>query len=106
MDVKIVNGELVCPFCGGNYLHQVKTSVYQRSEDDDTCTLTVVEGFCTQVTALAPNDGNPSGRRQGLVIRFDCEFSGGDNHPDMPIELCIAQHKGNTLMFWRHEGRL
>ena len=101
MRVEIIDGELVCPLCGGRYLHQVKTSIFQRGEDETTCTRTVVEGRNTQVTAYAHNSENPSGRRQGMVIRFECEQAGDHVNPNTPLELLVSQHKGNTLMVWR-----
>lgn len=104
MSVKIVDGELICPFCGGNYLHQATTSVYERGEDAETCALTVVNGFTTTVDARSSGAGNPSGRRHGLTIEFTCEFSGSHPNPEAAIILCIAQHKGNTRVFWEHEG--
>lgn len=104
MSVKIVDGELMCPFCDGNYLHQGKTTAYQRDEDRETCVRTVVQGFSTEVDSFASNSGNPSSRRHGLTIEFDCEFSGSHPKPDVPVVLCIAQHKGNTRVFWEHEG--
>ena len=39
--------------------------------------------------------GNPSLRRHGLAICFECEFCG------RTIELTIAQHKGQSLLAWR-----
>ncbi len=105
MGVKIVDGDLVCPLCENKYLRQGATSVYQRVEDEAACTLTVVDGFSTEVNARATNAGNPSARRQGLTIQFTCETSGDPKHPDTTLELCIAQHKGMTEVYWRHEAR-
>ena len=39
--------------------------------------------------------GNPSWRRHGLAICFECEFCGRTS------ELTIAQHKGQSLLAWR-----
>lgn len=104
MGVKIADFELICPFCGGNYLHQGKTTLYERGEDEGTCAMTVVDGFTTTVDARASGLDNPSARRHGLTVEFACEFEGGDDHAKTPIVLCIAQHKGNTKVFWQHEG--
>jgi hypothetical protein len=48
-------------------------------------------------THLQPSNqvANPSGRRHGLAIAFDCEGCGDE------IELTIAQHKGLTAFAWR-----
>jgi hypothetical protein len=105
MSVAIVEGELLCPFCGGNYLHQGRTSVFERGEDDEECALTVVEDFVTTVNPKASNKGNPSTRRHGMTVEFGCEFSGSHPNPEAAIVLCIAQHKGVTEVYWQHEGR-
>jgi hypothetical protein len=46
-------------------------------------------------TVTAKGSGNPSARRQGLTIKFDCEHCEGSH------VLTIAQHKGTTYVKWR-----
>lgn len=97
--------DLRCPRCGGMQMHQGKVTVFNRNEDDETTLVTTVGNF-NSLTGLVPNDGsgNPSSRRQGLVIEFDCEgCSTGD--PDDVLELTIAQHKGSTEIGWRFTPR-
>lgn len=92
------NSELVCPRCASTYLHHGAVTNYDRSEDEETVTKAVVNGKDVSITAGAPNDGNPSSRRHGLVIAFSCEACGDG------LELTVAQHKGMTLMGWRYES--
>jgi len=97
--------DLRCPRCGGIHLHQTKVSIFNRQEDEETVFLVTVNGKNTS-TGFVSNDesGNPSSRRQGLAIEFDCEgCSTGD--PDDVLELTIAQHKGSTEMGWRFTPR-
>lgn len=84
------DGELVCPSCGFNYLHHVKVEVFERSEDAlHGVHVAVSEGQAVMDTSL---EGNPSGRRHGITIQFECE--GCDAEP----VLSISQHKGYTYM--------
>jgi hypothetical protein len=94
-------GVLCCPRCleldrdRGN-LHAVQIIAYDRGEDAAlTKVTTVYNGIAG--TALLPSAiaGNPSSRRDGVVIEFACEQCG-----DGP-SLTIAQHKGDTLIAWR-----
>ncbi len=84
---------LVCPGCGGDYLHQGNVEVFQPSHED------AIHGLHTIVgSAITAIDGdlanNPSRRRDGLIIWFHCEMC--DVHPG----LSIVQHKGNTFIEW------
>jgi DNA-directed RNA polymerase subunit RPC12/RpoP len=96
--------ELKCPRCGFNYMHQGRVVVYHRvgGEDGSETDVTTVDGGLS-ATHRVPSHGagNPSGRRQGLSITFDCEGC----RPDGSIELLIAQHKGNTVFSWRFDPR-
>jgi len=82
--------EILCPACGSNYLHHYKTEVFERNEDATNGLHVVV----TSEKASIDSDlaGNPSARRHGLKIHFDCEGC-----PAKPV-LCISQHKGNTYV--------
>lgn len=90
--------ELNCPRCGSAYLHQGTVTVYDRGEDQAACVKTVVEGGRVSVDPYGNNTDNPSMRRHGLTIQFDCEGCG-----DKPIFLTVAQHKGCTEIGWLFE---
>lgn len=88
---------LRCPKCGADHLHHEAITICGRNEDAEMVLRTVVEGGVSR-TDLCGNASsrNPSGRRDGLFIRFRCEICGGDD-----MELTIAQHKGQTIVEWR-----
>lgn len=92
--------ELKCPRCGGLNLHQGRVTVFDRAEDAEQTTVTTVAGGLT-ASHLLPSKrvANPSCRRHGLAIAFECEACGAG------IELTIAQHKGATEFGWRYEER-
>jgi len=84
------NAELLCPSCGGNYQHHHRIEVFERNEDQETGVRVIVEnGGATIDQNLT---GNPSARRHGLNIHFDCELC------HTKSVLTIAQHKGNTYV--------
>ncbi len=86
-----------CPRCGeaNGSLHHNTIKIFNRDgEDDNIGTYTEIASNTVQTYRLLPK-GNPSGRRDGLTIRFNCEQCG----PNVAT-LCIAQHKGATLMYW------
>lgn len=84
------NGELICPSCGGLYLHHERVEVFQRNEDAGEGLHVIVEGLSTKVDTKI--SGNPSMRRHGLKIYFRCE---GCTHS--PV-ISLEQHKGNTYI--------
>jgi hypothetical protein len=84
-----MDGDLLCPECGGFYLHHSTVTVFTRSEEDAE-SVTMIVGL-----PVFANLDNPSKRRDGVAIRFaceGCEFEG---------ELTIAQVKGYTNVEWR-----
>jgi len=91
---------LSCPYCQDQSIHQTKVEVFDREEDREDETYTVVEYKRAETTVPTGliNDNvknkNPSGRRQGLLITFFCETCDGN-----PV-LAIAQHKGFTYIDW------
>jgi hypothetical protein len=90
---------LQCPSCGESYLHQGTIEAYNRGEDADTVRCVIVDGssvFSEQIPSEHSN--NPSDRRHGCIIHFDCEHC-----PNIDFKLTIAQHKGNTFMSWEYE---
>ena len=94
---------LCCPRCGDGNLHHGRVIVFDRlGEDGERTDVTTVYDGLTATHRLASCEvDNPSGRRGGLVIEFSCECCG-----DRPLELRIAQHKGNTFVAWRFDPRV
>lgn len=79
--------------CGNANLHQEQVKVYWREGEDSNL------GRCVSSTKqkteqFEHQSGNPSPRRDGLLIRFSCE------HCFAEPELAIYQHKGATYMKW------
>jgi len=91
---------LMCPRCGGNYLHHEKIIVYTRGEDAEETVVTTISGRETVVqTVLSSEIKNPSKRRHGMTIVFSCEFCEAEKL-DYEYELHLKQHKGNTFIGW------
>ena len=92
--------DLLCPRCHdrGN-LHHRRVEVFYRAEDARAVRLIAIEAG--QIIALGdvPNDwsANPSLRRDGICIHFDCEQCGDG------LIFNVAQHKGNTFLSWTIE---
>src|SRR4249919_2662032 len=87
-------GQLLCPGCGGEYLHQIAYTIYERPSGEDGLTIAIdVANVDSIIHSVSRR--NPSKRRQGLAILFECE------HCDGFIELKIQQHKGTTFLEWR-----
>jgi hypothetical protein len=104
--VDIDDGVLACPRCGGKHLHHMQVLVYDRREDASNVRRTLIEcsadhnrdpGEIIISNVENENSGNPSRRRGGIVISFRCETC----HL-LPIDLAIAQHKGETLINWNY----
>ena len=98
-------GTLLCPYCeqdNAAFLRHLGLSYFARGEDEVTGTRIDVKqgGVRVNVSTLNPLEGNPSARRGGIAILFWCELC-GDRY-----EFCIAQHKGQTLVFWRAAAQL
>jgi hypothetical protein len=89
--------DLRCPCCGQGYLHHKSVTAYDRQEDEEMLTRTKVENGMVASHLVPHNADNPSQRRHGLVIEFDCENCRAD-----PIQLRFAQHKGVTHVSWRY----
>ena len=79
---------------------QSRVTVFDRAEDAEFTAVTTVDGGLA-ATHLLPSGqtDNPSDRRQGLAIAFDCESCGEG------IELTLAQHKGISVAAWRYRER-
>jgi hypothetical protein len=92
--------KLECPGCGGTYLHQCGVNVFNRSGEDSTEGIrATVDSDVTISSDVSKAAGNPSNRRGGLVIKFDCERC--SDHGRVDYELVIEQHKGNEFTYWR-----
>lgn len=94
--------ELHCPRCGSINLHQAGAVFYERGEDDTQTLKITVSNFSSKTEVIqSVGSGNPSMRRDGMVILFNCE---GCNHFDKApeLELTIAQHKGSTFLAWKY----
>jgi hypothetical protein len=100
---------LCCPRCKGDRLHHGRVTVFHRIEDDEMITQTVVTGPTATVEAvLSSRTTNPSPRRDGIEIEFQCELCHCEKNSELANQrmfLRIAQHKGKTLLEWRFEGR-
>lgn len=97
-----IEDAVVCPNCTSGFVHHVGVDIYERHEDKDTGTHVSVFGIDTDdreshlnkasVVVDTSMTGNPSARRQGLVIHFWCEGCRAQ------LQLSVAQHKGQTLI--------
>lgn len=88
---------LTCPGCGGNYLHHGMVVVFERDREDAPTRATSIDGGAVIVSPhSAPwvEARNPSSRRNGLSIQFECETC------DARPMLTMAQHKGTTVIAW------
>ena len=97
---------LRCPQCSENYLHHRNTTIFERSEDDKLTTVIAQSEHEAQVSRFPSADTcNPSDRRNGIIIEFECEhchYDYGDASPELTnrFRLAIIQHKGNTFVEW------
>ena len=83
--------QLVCPHCGGTFLHQNETEIFDRDEDESKG-LHVTTWRNDRIIIRKNLDGNPSKRRDGLRIHFFCE------HCNKLSVMDIWQHKGSTYI--------
>lgn len=96
-------GWVRCPVCGEQSLHHRRVCISDRSEDAAKGKVVFVNGigdwnpdpnFEVQCLNDVPMPLNPSPRRGGLIIEFDCE------HCTSRPQLGVFQHKGITLIEW------
>lgn len=94
---------LVCPNCGNGFLHHRAACITHRAEDEKTGRAVVIQGisdlgndipFALRVQDEANMAFNPSPRRGGILIEFDCECC------NARPQLGIYQHKGCTVVEW------
>jgi hypothetical protein len=85
------NDELLCPGCGGGYLHQINATVFDRIGNSGKCSRVSVP--CNGLPAKIDDDvqDNPGyDDRNGVVIDFRCELCPAVSR------LSIGQYKGRT----------
>lgn len=82
---------LMCPHCGQIFLHQYKTEIFDRKEDDIEG-LHVITDTEKGIIIKKDLEGNPSKRRDGLRVHFFCEICSASS------ALEIYQHKGQTFI--------
>jgi uncharacterized protein YozE (UPF0346 family) len=82
------------PECRSVLLHQFGVEVFHREEDAKTGLHVAIDELAHTVDANL--EGNPSSRRDGMLVRFRCEECGGIS------TLSIVQHKGLTFMDLTH----
>jgi hypothetical protein len=85
-------GVLKCAGCGEEYTRVKGVYWFRRGEDRSSCDT----GFLTlsghQGAVKTSNKLNPSARRDGLRVIYNCE------HCETISSLNIEQHKGNTYI--------
>jgi hypothetical protein len=87
---------LVCPSCGSEYLHHGVVMIYDRGQDQTETTVTEsAPDFFARIILATAESGNPSARADGLTVRMWCEVCPGE------LELCLAHHRGQTMVRWR-----
>lgn len=87
--------DLLCPRCGGNYLHHGSVIIRNRLKEDGPVEVIAITGVSEVSRAAVPLAW---GRRQDLTIGFACENCDGASEEN--LFLHIVQHKGQTFMFW------
>jgi len=85
-----MNAIHTCPNCGSENTHHTGVDVYSRIQEDDVGHHARVDR--TGVTVDTNMSGNPSSRRDGLIIHLCCEMC------DFTHDLTVRQHKGQTLL--------
>ena len=92
IDSNYLDNSVVCAHCGheNTHLHSVET--FSQKEDSITgihVTAGIIDGTCT-VSVDTDVSGNPSSRRDGVIVYFECET----DECGKLTALFIAQHKG------------
>lgn len=93
-EVKTMGSTLICPRCKNGNLHQTSCTTFWRESEDADSGKIVTTSHESIVENSHLMSGNPSNRRDGIVIRFDCEQCAAG-----PM-LSIKQHKGTTYIGW------
>ena len=101
----------LCPYCGGNNLHQEDVSVFTPErpetiwhpgegttslESRTRVTHVITDGTVTTASLNSEHTNDPSSQGRGaLAVEFSCESC--DNKPT----LAMFQHKGTTFIGWK-----
>ena len=93
-------GGLLCPICGGANLHHELVEVFDRKKEDSTTGWHVSSGDGKPPRIDTQMKGNPSERRDGIIVHMWCENCTDEGGNPVPIELTIAQHKGTTFLLF------
>ena len=98
--IPVDTAALECPVCNSLHMHQGAVEVFARKQEDDPSESFVVDGL-----TIKHGSGyhNPSGRRNGLYINFECEechLYEDSHYRGFPFKLAIYQHKGITYSEW------
>lgn len=91
------DNRLECPNCGETWLHQETVETFRREEDAEHGEYVNIDG--NGVSIDTELDGNPSSRRDGVKIGFWCELCDSGDDDKVLYNLCIAQHKGEEMIF-------
>jgi hypothetical protein len=85
---------LQCPLCECDCLHHGRVEVFARQRENAPSRSVSVENG-----EIAPDTigSNPSSRRDGILIYFDCEHC---DLKELGVALTIRQHKGHTYIEW------
>ena len=89
IEIENDNDVLKCAHCLGEYTHVRAITWFRRDEDCDNCN-TLFADIKTQKTMVTTNQLNPSARRDGLRVIYECECCGEYS------SMNISQHKGLT----------
>lgn len=96
MKTEKMRGDLVlgCPACKEGWLHQKEVVVYFRGEDEAHGISVTVSDGGVSASSNGSQENNPSFRRDGLGVEFECETC-----HEKPV-FQMVQHKGNTYLGW------
>lgn len=81
---------MLCPICGGDYLHQGAVEVWNREYGADTDGVRITKNGET----TSPLADNPSREHRSLAIEFECEDCGEFG------SLVVGQDAGHTSINW------
>lgn len=91
MKMDQVEERFKCQHCGSDYTHHDKVTVFNRESEDSNRGLRVlVNGDLCR--ADSDMTGNPSSRRNGVLISLWCEECEDRSY------ITIVQHKGQTFV--------
>ncbi len=87
--------EIVCPDCGGNFIHHSSVNVITRDSEGGPGTSALSNDDGVHIARVEAN--KIFGRRDVIEIELWCETC-GENAPKK--KLIINQHKGNKEIQW------